>query len=330
MKIVHILAARPNFIKAAPVIEALHKHKNIIVHTDQHYDFKMSKIFFQDLDIPEPDYHLGIESGTHGEQTGKGIIEIEKVLKNIKPDIVIVYGDVNSTLAGAIAAAKINIPIYHIESGCRSGDLSMPEEVNRIMVDSISTQLFCTEESAYNNLKQENAHLVGNTAIDTLHKIQGKLWDVVNRDSYYVCTLHRPFNVDVPDRLYSILSKLNSLDKQVILPTHPRLNKNIVDKSLYTNIKFIDPLGYIDFISYIKACSGVITDSGGVQCEAAFFKKSTLTLRSSTEHLITLSHGNQLGDIEDINSLTFKNIIINKLPPVWDGNASKRIAEIIG
>ena len=330
MKIVHILAARPNFIKAAPVIEALHKHKNIIVHTNQHYDFEMSKIFFQDLDIPEPDYHLGIESGTHGEQTGKGIIEIEKVLIDTTPVIVIVYGDVNSTLAGAIAAIKMNIPVYHIESGCRSGDLSMPEEVNRIMVDSISTQLFCTEESAYNNLKQKNAHLVGNTAIDTLHNIQDKIWDVTNPDLYYLCTLHRPFNVDVPSRLDSILTKLNSLDKKVIVPTHPRLNKNIINKSLYTNIKFIDPLGYIDFISYIKGCSGVITDSGGVQCEAAFFKKPTLTLRSSTEHLITLSHGNQLGDIEDIKPFTFKDIILNDLPYEWDGTAAKRIAKIIG
>ena len=206
----------------------------------------------------------------------------------------------------------------------------MPEEVNRIMVDSISTKLFCTEESAHSNLKQKNAHLVGNTAIDTLHIVQDRLWDVVNHDSYYLCTLHRPFNVDIPDRLNSILKKLNSLDKKVIIPTHPRLNKNIIDKSLYTNIKFIDPLGYIDFISYIRGCSGVITDSGGVQCEAAFFKKVTLTLRPSTEHLITLSHGNQLGNIEDIIPFTFKNIIINELPFEWDGNASKRIAEIIG
>ena len=305
MKIVHILAARPNFIKAAPVIEALHTHENIIIHTNQHYDFEMSKIFFRDLDIPEPDYHLGIQSGTHGEQTGKGIIEIEKVLIKINPKRVIVYGDVNSTLAGAIAAVKLNIPIYHIEAGCRSSDWTMPEEVNRILVDSISSKLFCTEKSAYDNIKSDKAYHVGNTAIDTLHKIQNRLQPVI--PGYYLSTLHRPFNVDFPDRLNSILNKLNKLDKPVIIPTHPRLNKYLVNKSMYDNIKFIQPLGYIQFISYIKHCDGVITDSGGVQCEAVFFKKPTLTLRNSTEHIITLSHGNKLGDIEDIIPFNFSS-----------------------
>ena len=201
MQIVHILAARPNFIKAAPVINELANkgHNNCIIHTNQHYDFLMSKVFFEDLNIPEPDYHLGIRSGTHGVQTGTSIIEIEKVLMKEEPDIIIVYGDVNSTLAGALAAAKLNIPIHHIESGCRSYDRTMPEEVNRILVDSISTELYCTEVSAYNNLIElygdlPSIHLVGNTAIDTLHTVKNKL--VAIAPGYYLCTLHRPFNVD--------------------------------------------------------------------------------------------------------------------------------------
>ena len=330
MRIVHILAARPNFIKAAPVIEALSKcddHYNIIVHTNQHYDYEMSKIFFKDLNIPEPDYHLGIKSGTHGSQTGRAIIEIEAVLKKTDPCCVVVYGDVNSTLAGAIAAVKLNIPIYHIESGCRSGDLSMPEEANRLMVDSISTKLFCTEQSAYENVKDKDSYLVGNTAIDMLYQIKNKLQSIM--PGYYLSTLHRPFNVDFPDRLNQILNKLNSLDKPVIIPCHPRLENNIINKNLYNNIKFIKPLGYIEFISYIKDSDGIITDSGGVQCEAAFFLKPTITLRKSTEHKITLTHGNMLGDIEDINSVNLNRIVIDLLPNEWDGKASERIAEII-
>ena len=289
MQIAHILAARPNFIKAAPLVAKLtaNGHNNVIIHTNQHYDFAMSKIFFQDLNIPNPDYNLGIKSGTHGSQTGRAIIEIEKVLKEITPDCLIVYGDVNSTLAGAIAAVKLNIPIYHIEAGCRSGDMTMPEEVNRIMVDSISTKLFCTEKSAYDNLNTKNAYLVGNTAIDTLHQIKNKLLNIASE--YYLCTLHRPFNVDSKSKLHVILDKLNKLDSLVIIPTHPRLKNNLGTKK-YKNIKFIDPLGYLKFISYIKSSKGIISDSGGIQCEAAFFQKPTLTLRPSTEHLITLDN----------------------------------------
>ena len=329
MQIVHILAARPNFIKAAPLISELDNrgHNNIIIHTNQHYDYKMSEIFFNNLHIPAPDYHLGIQSGTHGEQTGYGIIEIEKVLKDVTPQLVIVYGDVNSTLSGAIAAVKLHIPIYHIESGCRSGDMTMPEEVNRIMIDSISTKLFCTELSAYNNVRNQDAYVVGNTAIDTLHSIQYNLNNIPG--NYYLCTLHRPFNVDDVNRLEKILERLNRLDELVIVPAHPRLEKNIRYKTKYNNIKFIEPLGYIDFISYINSSKGVITDSGGVQCESAFLRKPLLTLRDSTEHIITLSFGNTLCDINDINKNTFKIDTDKPLPKIWDGNASKRIADIL-
>lgn len=330
----HILAARPNFIKAAPVIEELSNkgYKNVIIHTNQHYDYKMSKIFFQELNIPEPNYHLGIKSGTHGEQTGKGIIEIEKVLLKVKPNNVIVYGDVNSTLSGALAAVKLNIPIYHVESGCRSYDKSMVEEINRVLVDHISTKLFCSSQYAYNNLIKEGFNpstlsVVGNTAIDTLHKVLKLIKKPIRQTDYYLCTLHRPFNVDNKNQLHHILNKLEQLDKKVIIPTHPRLKNNV--NYTYTNIEFIEPLGYIDFINYLKYSKGAISDSGGIQCEASFLKIPLLTIRPSTEHLATLNLSNTLIDnIDDISIDKFKNINYD-IPSIWDGNASKRIIENI-
>jgi len=329
--IIHIIAARPNFIKAAPVISELSVNgfTNTIIHTNQHYDYMMSKVFFKDLDIPEPDYHLGIKSGTHGEQTGNALIEIEKVLLKEAPDYVVVYGDVNSTLAGALAAAKLCIPVFHIESGCRSFDNTMPEETNRIVIDSLSALLFCTEASARTNLINSGTNssivkLVGNTAIDSLHKI--KISKNITELDYYLCTLHRPFNVDNKENLHVILSKLNNLDKLVIIPAHPRLKGNITNE--YNNIKFIDPLGYLDFISYINNSKGVISDSGGIQCEATFLRIPLLTLRPTTEHLITLPIGNKLINVSELESSSFNKVKFNT-PFEWDGNASKRVVEEI-
>lgn len=332
-KIVHILAARPNFIKAAPVIDELANNgfTNIIIHTNQHYDYMMSQAFFQDLDIPEPDYHLGIKSGTHAQQTGNALIEIENVLMNNTPDYVVVYGDVNSTLAGALAAAKLCIPVFHIESGCRSFDRAMPEETNRILIDSLSDLLFCTEASACDNLLKTGTdpnkiRLVGNTAIDSLHNI--KIHNNVPSIDYYLCTLHRPFNVDDVDNLNIILNKLNKLDKVVIIPTHPRLKNNIDIENEYNNIKFINPLGYLDFISYINHSKGVISDSGGIQCEATFLRIPLLTLRPTTEHLITLPIGNKLITVNQLESSSFNKVKFNT-PFEWDGQASKRVVEEI-
>ncbi len=325
----HIVAARPNFIKAAPLVKELSNkgYSNVIIHTNQHYDYKMSKIFFQELDIPEPNYHLGIKSGTHAQQTGNSLIEIEKVLLKEQPKALIVYGDVNSTLAGALAAVKLHIPIFHIESGCRSFDKKMPEEVNRILIDNISDLLFCTEQSACDNLvsegfNQNKIKLVGNTAIDTLHRIN--LNKTINKD-YYLCTLHRPFNVDNKNTLHKILSKLNKLSKKVIIPAHPRLKNNII--STYNNIEFIEPLGYLDFISFLKHSKGVISDSGGIQCEASFLNVPLLTLRPTTEHLVTLKRGNTLVNINQ--NFTFNPSKYTDTPFIWDGNASKRIVNII-
>ena len=336
MKLVHIVAARPNFIKAAPLVDALNLagFENIIVHTNQHYDYKMSQIFFQELDIPEPKYHLGVKSGTHAEQTGNALIEIERVLNIESPNAVVVYGDVNSTLSATLAAVKLLIPIIHIEAGQRSGDKTMPEEINRILTDHCSTMLMCAEPQVLDYLKSENLEnyeLVGNTAVDCLHRIVPFLKDKKSPidGEYYVCTLHRPFNVDDPNKLHQILSKLNNFDKPVILPAHPRLKKNL--NSTYDNIQFVDPMGYVDFVNHIKHSHGIISDSGGIQCEAAFWSKPIITLRPNTEHKTTLNMGNVLcPNIEELSVDKFPKLnTTNKLPWWWDGNASKRVVEQI-
>ena len=327
---VHILAARPNFIKANPLIQELSSrgYKNIIIHTNQHYDYKMSKIFFDELNIPEPHYHLEVGSGTHANQTADALIKIEEKLIELKPKYVVVYGDVNSSLSGAIAASKLNIPIIHVESGCRSYDDTMPEEINRKVIDSISTLLTCTEESAANVLNDsgiKNYVIAGNTAIDSLYSLISKPSSL--DFPYYLCTLHRPFNVDDKLKLDKILTKLNKFPSPVIIPAHPRLKKNITKE--YDNIVFIEPLGYSEFISYIKNSIGVISDSGGVQCEAAFFKVPLLTLRPSTEHLITLQYGNKLINVDQLEESSFEKDFKNDTPKIWDGNASSRIVNFI-
>ena len=321
--IIHIIGTRPNFIKAMPVIDLL---RGIIIHTGQHYDYQMSDVFFKELQMPIPKYHLS-STGTHAEQTGKAMMDIERILIKENPACVMVYGDVNSTLAGALAAKKLQIPVYHVESGCRSFDRTMPEEINRIAVDHISDILFCTEQGACDNLQSEGlrGYNVGNTSIDTLHRIRqlAKPIKPIDKD-YYLCTLHRPFNVDDPTRLDEILTKLNALDHRVILPAHPRLNI----AEYYNNIDIIIPLGYIDFISYLKYSKGMITDSGGVQCEACYLNIPTLTLRPTTEHTITLGRGNKLIDIGGIDKDNFAKGT-EPIPSEWDGQAAQRIAEIL-
>lgn len=334
-KFIHILAARPNFIKSASVIKALSNKgcDNVIIHTNQHYDFMMSQVFFQDLDIPEPNYHLGIGSGTHGTQTGKSIIEIEKILTKELPKAVLVYGDVNSSLAGALAATKLNIPVYHIEAGCRSGDKTMAEEINRILIDHCSDFLFCIEPKSVTLLQNEginNGELVGNTAIDSLHKIKNKLNknNLLTNEEFYLATFHRPFNVDNSIILDQILTQLDKFDKLVIIPAHPRLKKHITRN--YSNIKFTEPLSYIDFITHIYHSSGVISDSGGIQCETCFLQKPLLTLRPSTEHTITLEYGNKLvPNIKDLSPNLFETSLNKEIPTIWDGKASERIVNLI-
>tara|TARA_R110000796_G_scaffold252463_1_gene386910 strand:- start:3426 stop:4451 length:1026 start_codon:yes stop_codon:yes gene_type:complete len=333
MKVVHILAARPNFIKASPLIREFKNngHENVIIHTNQHYDYKMSKIFFEQLNIPTPDIHLGIGSSTHAKQTADAMVSIETELMSLDADYVIVYGDVNSSMAGALAASKLNIPIVHIESGCRSYDNTMPEEINRKIIDTISTILICTERSAYDNLVNsgfdlDSIYIAGNTAIDSISDLS--IESIKDLDyNYYLATFHRPFNVDDPTILDSILSKFEDFSLPVIIPAHPRLRKNLSRD--YKNIIFKEPVGYSEFISYIKGSRGVISDSGGVQCECGALSKPLLTLRPSTEHLITLNYGNKLINLDMLNEASFLSNISSQLPMEWDGNASKRAVKFI-
>jgi UDP-N-acetylglucosamine 2-epimerase len=324
--ILHIVGARPQFIKLSPLYFEFSK-KDVaqrVLHTGQHFDNNMSDIFTQEISI---DYNLGIHSLSHGAMVGRMIESIESVLLTGNFDLVIVYGDTNSTLAGAIAAKKLGIKVAHIESGLRSFDNTMPEEINRILVDRISDFLFCSEETAYENLINEGmepnkCNLSGNIAIDSLRLVLDKVEK--RRNDYYLCTLHRPFNIDDPNVLHRILSKIDNLDKRVILPRHPRLNASM---SLYKNIEFLNPLGYVDFITYLKNSSGVITDSGGIQCESVFLKIPIITLRPNTEHVMTLNMGNKLLDKDD--DFVFSKDTYDSIPDVWDGKASSRIVEVL-
>jgi len=308
-KVVTIVGARPQFIKAAAVSRELKKAgiEEIIVHTGQHFDDNMSKIFFDEMEIPTPDYNLDIHSLSHGAMTGRMIEEIEKVLIKESPDYLIVYGDTNSTLAGAIAAQKLQIPIAHIEAGLRSYNLKMPEETNRIITDRISTLLFCPTYNAVENLKKEGFENFpckifrsGDVMQDVALFYEGKaeqkstIIKILNLENskYILCTIHRQENTDDPIRLKNIISALNELseDFQIVLPLHPRTREIIKKTSQHLNFKTIDPVGYFDMIQLIKNSEFVITDSGGLQKEAFFFKKFCITLRDETEWIELVNH----------------------------------------
>tara|TARA_R110002153_G_scaffold65985_2_gene176568 strand:+ start:1254 stop:2255 length:1002 start_codon:yes stop_codon:yes gene_type:complete len=324
-KLIHIVGTRPNYIKLYPVYNNLKKEfNNIVVDTNQHYDAKMSKIFFLELGLPKPKYNLNVGSGPHGYQTGQMIGKIESILVDENPDGLIIYGDVNSSLAGAIASVKLGIPIFHIEAGARSFDRNMPEEINRILIDQISTINFCIQKSHVENLKKENIHngeLVGNVMADAVHLSKNKLKKPLSF-KYYLCTLHRPFNVDNPEKLDKILSNLEKWSHKVVFPTHPRVKKKITKN--YKNIIFIDPLGYIDMLSHIKYSEGVVSDSGGIQCETTILKTPLQTIRPSTEHTITLEMNNRLVDSTTLNENNFF-ILDYLLPSIWDGTSSNKI-----
>jgi UDP-N-acetylglucosamine 2-epimerase len=294
-KIIHIVGTRPNYIKLFPTYLALKNHfDNIIVDTNQHYDDNMSKVFFEELNLPPAKYNLNIGSGTHGYQTGELIKLIESLLIKENPDSVIVYGDVNSSLSGAIASVKLGIPILHVEAGARSFDRDMPEEINRMLIDQMSTINFCAQKTHVSNLIKENifnGNLVGNVMADAVHLLKNHLKNPLGF-KYYLCTLHRPFNVDYPNRLHKILANLETWSHKVIFPTHPRV-KNKLTKN-YTNIIFTEPLGYANMLSHIKHSEGVISDSGGVQCETTILKTPLQTVRPSTEHTVTLGMNNKL------------------------------------
>lgn len=301
MKIVTVIGARPQFIKAATVSRVLKENKipEIIVHTGQHYDSNMSDIFFDEMAIPKPNHFLKINGLSHGAMTGQMLEKIEDVLKDEKPDFVMVYGDTNSTLAGALAASKLHIPIAHVEAGLRSFNMKMPEEVNRILTDRISTKLYCPTHTAIENLKREgfdNIHcemlLSGDVMYDAAlfysersEKYETLKSHKLQAGAYFLATIHRAENTDNLNNLKSIVEALNELHKQypVVLPLHPRTRKILADQNISTSFQIIEPVGYFDMLNLIRGSRMVLTDSGGLQKEAYFFQKFCVTMRDQTE-----------------------------------------------
>lgn len=301
-KIIAIIGARPQFIKHAPIALAMQNDFILkTLHTGQHYDANMSKIFFDELNIKKPDYQLNIGGGTHGQQTGDMLKAIEPILFNESPDAVIVYGDTNSTLAGALAAAKLNIPVIHIEAGLRSFNRKMPEEINRLLTDQISGLLFCPNQTALAQLREEGikaaAFVTGDIMADLLKLTSSRLPKITSEFVY--ATIHRPYNTDDPKRLHQILVNLNKLPWKVKFAVHPRTRKIMKEHDIkehdFNNITFVSPLGYFENIQHLKSAKALITDSGGMQKEAYLLKTPCTTLRSETEWTETLTHGwNQL------------------------------------
>ncbi|SCL75805.1 UDP-2,3-diacetamido-2,3-dideoxy-D-glucuronate 2-epimerase [Methanoculleus chikugoensis] len=308
MKLVSIVGARPQFIKCAPVSRELRKeHEEILVHTGQHYDHGMSEVFFEELAIPKPDYNLGIGSGTHGRQTGAMLGAIEDVLVTEEPDVVLVYGDTNSTLAGALAAAKLHVPVAHIEAGLRSFDRRMPEEVNRVLTDHASDILFCPTETAVKNLAAEGitegVHLVGDVMCDAMNYNRAVaeersriLEDVgVRPGGYLAVTVHRPSNTDSRENITAILGALGDAGEPVVFPVHPRTRHYLGEYGLLErmpeNVRVIEPLGYLDMLRLMAHAKKILTDSGGVQKEAYMLGVPCITLRENTEWVETVEAG---------------------------------------
>ncbi|MBM3405150.1 MAG: UDP-N-acetylglucosamine 2-epimerase (non-hydrolyzing) [Bacteroidetes bacterium] len=363
-KIISVVGARPNFIKIAPVDKAFRKYDkdilHLICHTGQHFDKKMSDVFFDELEMPRPSFYLGINSGSHAEQTARIMIEFEKVLLNEKPDLILVPGDVNSTMACSLVASKMGIPIGHVESGLRSFDREMPEEINRVVTDVLSDLLFVSEESGLRHLKNEGidekkVHFVGNVMIDSLihymPKIdQSKIIEYLNntykdarieKKKFVLVTFHRPSNVDSEEGLRELTDFLNRLAdlRPVVFPIHPRTRQNMDQygllSRLHSQIITTDPIGYIDFLALTKNAELVITDSGGIQEETTFLGVQCITVRNNTERPITVKVGtNQLigTDLEKVQQVA-KEVLSGKqktgvIPELWDGRTADRIAKI--
>jgi len=354
MHIVHVVGARPNFMKAAPVMQALGRHNGVrqtLVHTGQHYDFNMSDVFFRQLEMPDPDINLEVGSGTHAQQTSQIIARFEPVVLKLKPDWVMVYGDVNSTVATAMVCAKLLIPVAHVEAGLRSFDRTMPEEINRLLTDQISDLLFTPSEDGNHNLQAEGVarhkvHLVGNVMIDTLVRLLPLAKERLPKElpeRYVLVTLHRPSNVDDADWLKSLVDVLGgvSLDVPVLFPVHPRTRARMSQAgieagSCNSNLQILDPAPYLEFLALQSKATAVITDSGGIQEETTFLNIPCLTVRENTERPITVSMGTNTLVGRDIPRLRTELEALlagktkrGKVPPLWDGHAAERIAQVI-
>jgi len=355
-KVVAVVGARPNYMKVAPIWRELGKQSRVVkrlVHTGQHYDRNMSKVFFDDLKLPKPDVYLGVGSGPHGEQTGKVMQEIEKVFSSDRPDFVIVVGDVNSTMAVALVAVKMGIRVGHVEAGLRSFDRAMPEEINRMVTDIVADFLFTTERGAEENLLREGAdkkkiHFVGNVMIDSLHFYRPLAERSTILDDlslapgrYGLVTLHRPSNVDDPATLRGILGALEELgaDCPLVFPAHPRTQKIMESNKLSVpagRLKILDPTGYLDFVKLMMHARLVLTDSGGIQEETTVLGIPCLTIRENTERPITIEIGtNRLVGVSPERILGEGRKALKglerpgRIPELWDGKASERIVRVI-
>ncbi|HZT15011.1 MAG TPA: UDP-N-acetylglucosamine 2-epimerase (non-hydrolyzing) [Gaiellaceae bacterium] len=352
MRLAYLVGARPNLVKMAPVVGEARRRldgSHVLIHTGQHYDSVMSDVFFEELGVPEPDHVLGVGSGTHAVQTARAMERLEPVLIDERPDLLIVPGDVNSTLAGALVAAKLGIPFAHLEAGLRSFDRSMPEEVNRIVADEFADLLFVTCEDAIGNLAAEGIdngriHFVGNTMIDTLVALRPRIAESkaaerlgVAAGDYVLVTLHRPALVDGP-LLGEAVAELGKLAQTlpVVLPAHPRTAKRLATLDLPAGIVVTEPLGYLDFLSLEASAGAVLTDSGGVQEETTFLGVPCFTLRDNTERPVTITAGTNtlLGlaprRISDVAALLSEKVAGPAAPPpLWDGRAAERVVDVL-
>jgi len=360
MKIILIGGARPNFMKIAPLMQAIDKHNTMgtgeniramLVHTGQHYAYEMSQVFFRDLNLPRPDIHLGVGSGTHAEQTAKAMVELERIFAHEKPDLVMVVGDENSTLGAVLAAAKTGIPITHVEAGLRSFDRSMPEEINRILTDAVADYLFVSSPQAEENLKREGIapgkiFMAGSVTADSLLYILSRVAEShmlkelsLEKGQYILVTLHRASNVDDKEVLFKLIQAFVTVSrrKPIVFPIHPRTKNSIEQYGLKRfleegNIRFLEPLGYLDFVQLEKNAALVMTDSGGLQEETTLLDIPCLTLREVTEWPITINKGTNTlvgNDTQRIvaaaESILSGSIKTGRRPAYWDGRAAQRI-----
>jgi len=357
-RVLQVVGARPNFMKAAPIFKKIAASPGafdqILVHTGQHYDAAMSGVFFRELEIPPPDVNLEVGSGSHAQQTAQVMMRFEPVLLEYRPDWVLVPGDVNSTLACALVAAKLGFPVAHLEAGLRSYDRQMPEEINRVLTDQISDLLLTPSLDANENLLKEGIqpgriHFVGNIMIDTLLELLPKAdvrWPCLRakwplEESFVLATLHRPSNVDHPDTLREVLLGLNALAtrRTVLFPVHPRTRQRIramFSFGLHTSLILAEPLGYLDFLALERRASLVITDSGGVQEETTFLGVPCLTVRPNTERPVTITLGTNTlvaSRHEDIIEAAHAKLAVppgdRRTPPLWDGNTSERVVSLL-